>query len=434
MLDQAPDRTRGAASGEPSPLAGREFRAILLAEGQSVAGDQLARVAVSVVVYQRTSSAALTALTYALTYVPDAVAGPLLAGLADRYPRREVMAVCTMLQAVLVASMAVLAILHAPIWLIAACVVGEAFAQAPFKAAQNAVSRVILGPHYLDAGQARLTTLREAGQLVGLVGAAAVVGLLGVGVALLLDAATFLTASVLLRWCMRDRPAARPPGVSRHHHRLPPSRHRRALVTFSLLAALTMLPQGLIVPLADEMGAPLWSAGLLLAADPLGLVAAGLVLSRVGVDGQRRLRRITPLAVLCLGAMVPFALIPSPIWAAILLALSGWGAAYQFRAKSAYMTLLPDAVTGHTTGVVRSWLRALQGLTVLAGGAIAEWIGSASLTIALGGLLGLVGCAVAGVAWRGGATTGDAESSSGSIVAVSHDNHLQSGDSTGKGS
>jgi hypothetical protein len=67
-------------------LAVGEFRAIWLAELQSIFGDQLARVALSVLVYQRTNSAALPALTYALTYLPDLIGGPLLAGLADKYP------------------------------------------------------------------------------------------------------------------------------------------------------------------------------------------------------------------------------------------------------------------------------------------------------------------------------------------------------------
>ena len=60
-----------------------EFRALFLAGVLSVAGDQLARVALSVLVFERTESAGLTALTYALTYVPDLVFGPF----AGRYRR-----------------------------------------------------------------------------------------------------------------------------------------------------------------------------------------------------------------------------------------------------------------------------------------------------------------------------------------------------------
>jgi MFS family permease len=65
-----------------------EFRALWIAEVFSVAGDQLARVALALLVFSRTGSASLTALTYALTFVPALIGGWLLSGLADRWPRR----------------------------------------------------------------------------------------------------------------------------------------------------------------------------------------------------------------------------------------------------------------------------------------------------------------------------------------------------------
>src|SRR5829696_10543253 len=77
-----------------------EFRALWSAELLSVVGDQLARVALSVLVFQRTNSAGLTALTYALTYLPDLVGGPLLSGRADRFPRRTIMVTTDLLRAV----------------------------------------------------------------------------------------------------------------------------------------------------------------------------------------------------------------------------------------------------------------------------------------------------------------------------------------------
>ena len=57
-----------------------EFRVLWLADAQSMAGDQLARVALSVLVFERTSSALLTALTYALTFLPALIGGALLSG------------------------------------------------------------------------------------------------------------------------------------------------------------------------------------------------------------------------------------------------------------------------------------------------------------------------------------------------------------------
>lgn len=51
-------------------------------------------MAIAVLVYGRTHSAFLTALAYALTYLPPIADGPLLSGLADLFPRRRIMIVC----------------------------------------------------------------------------------------------------------------------------------------------------------------------------------------------------------------------------------------------------------------------------------------------------------------------------------------------------
>src|SRR3954469_16558576 len=84
-----------------SVFAVAEFRALWLAHGQSRAGDELARVALAVLVYNQTSSTLLTALTYAMSFLPPLVSAPLLAGLADRHPRRSVLAVTDLIRAAL---------------------------------------------------------------------------------------------------------------------------------------------------------------------------------------------------------------------------------------------------------------------------------------------------------------------------------------------
>jgi hypothetical protein len=60
-----------------------EFRALWSAQVLSFAGDQFAQVAIAILVYGRTYSPFLTALAYALTYMPPIAGGPLLSGLAD---------------------------------------------------------------------------------------------------------------------------------------------------------------------------------------------------------------------------------------------------------------------------------------------------------------------------------------------------------------
>src|ERR1700751_3070560 len=75
--------TLGAAGSDTAPpkatfgavFAIGEFRALWLAQVLSVAGDQLARVALTLLVFERTRSALLAAVTFAASVVPAFIGG-----------------------------------------------------------------------------------------------------------------------------------------------------------------------------------------------------------------------------------------------------------------------------------------------------------------------------------------------------------------------
>src|SRR3989440_3977613 len=127
---------RGRGLGFRDVLRISEFRALWGAELLSIFGDQLARVALALLVFRETSSAALTALTYALTFAPAVLGGALLSGLADRYPRRRVLAVTDLLRAGLAAAMAIPSLPLPALWTLIALL---SMSAAPFKAAQLAL-------------------------------------------------------------------------------------------------------------------------------------------------------------------------------------------------------------------------------------------------------------------------------------------------------
>jgi hypothetical protein len=87
-------------------MASGEFRALWTAQVLSVAGDQLARMTLTLLVYDPTRSSLLAAVTFVASLVPQFLGGVALAGLADRWPRREFMIVCDVARAVLVLIMA----------------------------------------------------------------------------------------------------------------------------------------------------------------------------------------------------------------------------------------------------------------------------------------------------------------------------------------
>jgi hypothetical protein len=81
-LEGAPSGRHGRAREQRSSYREvftlAEFRALRTAQVLSFAGDQFAQVAIAILEYRQTHSAFLTALAYALTYLPPIAGGPLL--------------------------------------------------------------------------------------------------------------------------------------------------------------------------------------------------------------------------------------------------------------------------------------------------------------------------------------------------------------------
>lgn len=172
----------------------------------SVGGDQLARVALTLLVFDRTGSSLLAAVTFAASVVPTFVGGITLSGLADRWPRRRVMIVCDLGRALLVAIMAIPAV---PIAGLVSLLVLVTLISAPFTSARAALYPDILTGDRFVLGTAITLTTFQFGQALGFVVGGAVVGFFGVRVSLLADAVTFIVSAVIVRIWVQTRPAAR---------------------------------------------------------------------------------------------------------------------------------------------------------------------------------------------------------------------------------
>src|SRR6266571_3885170 len=68
-------RAQAARASYADVLTIREFRWLWLAQVQSCVGDQFAQVAIAILVYHGTGSPFLTALAYALSYLPPIAGG-----------------------------------------------------------------------------------------------------------------------------------------------------------------------------------------------------------------------------------------------------------------------------------------------------------------------------------------------------------------------
>ena len=99
--------TATGRAGYRDVLGADEFRVIFVANVVSMLGSSVAAVALTVLVYQQTRSAALAASVLALSFVPYLLGGILLGAAADRLPARRVLVGCDLASAALVACMVI---------------------------------------------------------------------------------------------------------------------------------------------------------------------------------------------------------------------------------------------------------------------------------------------------------------------------------------
>ena len=379
-------------------LAVSEFRALWLAEAQSVLGDQLAKVALTILVYDRTGSALLAALMYALTFMSALVGGLGLSQLADRFPRRRLMIVSALVQAVLVGSMAVPGM---PIAVLCGLVLAVGLVQSPSLAAQNAMTREIFTDDelYLRSQDLRGITTNTI-MLLGLAGGGILVVAVGASLALAVNAVTFVVSAVLIARFVKERRIAgsRADGWFVAARWVFGRSRMRVLLTLSWLVGLVVIPEGLVAPLAMELGATDAAVGWLLAADPLGFVLGVYLLSRF-VAAQNRVRVMGVLAAGASATLIGFVLHPNLVFALVLLAVAGIFGAYQITVSATFNSLVPNDIRGGAFGIIRTGLRVSQGIGVAIGGAVAQGIGSATNTIAIAGVAGVVIAVPAAVAW-----------------------------------
>ena len=162
---------RGAAAGAVLPratfgdvFAVREFRALWTSVLLSAAGDRLALIALTLLVYDRTRSPLLAAATYAAGYLPWVIGGLFLADLADRRPRRTVMVCCDAVRAVLVAAMTVPGV---PLGALVALLFAATMFAPPFESARASITPDILAGERYALGTAVIQTTYLTARLLG---------------------------------------------------------------------------------------------------------------------------------------------------------------------------------------------------------------------------------------------------------------------------
>lgn len=392
-------------------LAVRDFRVLWIAQWQSQIGEQLSRVALAVLVFGRTGSAAFTALVYALTFLPAVFGGFALGGLADRFSRRQVLIICDVLRAALMGVMALPVVPLPALYVLIALVT---LIGAPFLAAQSAlVPAFVTGEAFVVASGLRMLT-GQASQLLGFAAGGLIVAGLGARGSLAVDAATFAVSAGLIAVGVRD-PGRPSPGTDRVagvglRGALRLIAHDRRLVLLVMLACLVaffVVPEGLAAPYAADLGGGSRMVGLLMAAPPFGTAVGAYLILRVPPAVRERL-----LGLLAFAAAIPLVLCvlhPGVGVSLLLWFLLGLGCGYIVPTSALLVQLVPDERRGQILGIVGSTVTAVQGLTIVGSGALAQVISPAA-TVATSGAVAAVVAAPIALAWARAITRAEGRS------------------------
>ncbi|MGI8721723.1 MAG: MFS transporter [Geodermatophilaceae bacterium] len=378
-----------------------EFRYLFLAHLLSLIGDELARVALAILVFDSTDSPFLAAATFGISYAPWILGGPFLAAFADRFPRRSILVLTDVARGLAVAFLAIPGL---PLWVLLAMLFLASLLAPPFESARSALMPDVLEGDRYAVGTSLTNISSQLAQLLGFLGGGVLVLLISAQGALLVNAVTFLLSAALVRWGVRHRTAPGEATASRT------SVWRETISGLQVLSRKPVLlrivcllwtgqlfltaPEGVAAPLVAEFGYGAVGVGLFLAANPVGLVIGGVVVGRL-CPPQLRERLTYPLALFSVLPLILVGLVDDFVVVLVLLVLSGFGASYLIPLNVSFVRVVPSAMRGRAFGAAVSGLYACQGIAVLAAGSAAEWI-PASSVVTWSGMLGLLALAVLG--------------------------------------
>lgn len=198
----------GPASAEQAPrrlrrtLAVRDFRLLLGGATTSLLGDQFALIATPWLVLQLTGDPLALGLVLALEGIPRAAFMLVGGAVTDRLAPRRVMLLADILRGALVTAMAAVVLSGAvEMWMVYGFAAGFGLIAGVAVPAENSIVPTILRRDDLQSGNALMMGVAQVAGFVGPTLAGAVIalrseGTSGVGIAYLIDAATFAVSAM----------------------------------------------------------------------------------------------------------------------------------------------------------------------------------------------------------------------------------------------
>ncbi|WP_410638655.1 MFS transporter [Amycolatopsis sp. lyj-346] len=274
--------------------------------------EWMLQVALPLHVFQRTGSAATTALSIVLGLLPAVLLSPVAGVVADRWNRRAVLfGVCAGLAVV------ALPLLAEPgVTVVYAVMAAQAALASVFEPARNALVPELVGVADVTAANGLMSVNGSVARLAGGWAGGALLGFGGLADVVLGYLAVLVVAAALLAKPFRRVTAppaapAREPVVQAWLDGLRELTRNRRLRRTGLALVFTSLAQGMflvlfVVYVLDVLGGSEADAGLLRGVQALGGLAAGFALATVA-------RRVAPAALLGWGALA-LGLVSAVIW------------------------------------------------------------------------------------------------------------------------
>jgi len=381
--------------GYGAALRAREFRALFAGQAVSILGTSVAGVALTILVFRLTGSPFLSALTFALGFLPYLVGGTLLSGLVDRVRPRRLVSACDAASAVVAAAMA----WHGePVGALLALMLVLGTLSSVASGSRGALVRATVSDDAYVPARSLLKLASQGAQIGGNALAGLLVVAIGTRGTILVNAASFGVSAAAVRFGTRDRELAGTAsgGLLRDSLRgargLLARRRLRALLLLGwLVPFFAVAPEALAAPYVASKHGSAALVGVWLVALPLGLVAGDVAGVR-WLTAEQQQRLVYPAAAAGFVPYLAFALHPSLPVSLALLFVAGACGMYSLGLDARVRDAAPLELFARTMALSSAGLMTLQGIGFAVAGAVAEAAGAAG-AIAIAGACGLLAAA-----------------------------------------
>ncbi len=387
----------------------KPFRRLTAGQLVSLVGRQITVVAVPYQVYTATRSPVLVGLLGLAQVVPLIAVSLALGGIADRVDRRRLLLVTRTLLGLCSVALLVGALTHAPVFVVFIVVALAASVAALDTPTSTAIIPNLVSAERMTGALSINIAIFQAALIAGPALGGLVIASLGLAGAYLADVATFAAALAAV-WSLPAQPptsSAREPMLRALVRGLAFTRRQPVILggyAMDLSAMIFGLPRAVFPVLAATTFATnAQGLGYLYAAPGVGGILAAL--SSGWLSRSQRLGRILVGSIVLWGlAIIAFGLVTS-LWIGLaLLVVAGGADSFSAVCRNTMMqTVTPDELRGRLTATYFMVVVGGPFIGDLEAGVVAG-VASARVSVVFGGLLSIVGLAVAAVlfpqVWR----------------------------------